>query len=78
MWENIPLWDNMFLLRCFSNPFSVSKVSLKINMMVKHLKESNKNWKIMTKSMIRCYLKSKFKCSIYMANQAIEKLYEDE
>lgn len=46
--------------------------------MVKHLKESNKNWKILTKSMIRTYLKGKFKCSTYMANQAIEKLYEDE
>lgn len=53
-------------------------MSLKIDMMVKHLKDSNNNWKIMTKSMIRCYLKDKFKCSIYMANQAIEKLYEDE
>jgi len=53
-------------------------MSLKIDMMVKHLKDSNKNWKIMTKSMIRCYLKDKFKCSAYMANQAIEKLYKDE
>ena len=53
-------------------------MSLKIDMMVEHLKESNKNWKILTKSMIRTYLKDKFKCSTYMAQKAVEKLHKDE
>ena len=78
MWENIPLWGNMFLFRCFNNLFGISQMSLKIDMMVKHLKESNKNWKILTKSMIRTYLKDKFKCSTYMAQKAVEKLHKDE
>jgi hypothetical protein len=46
--------------------------------MVEHVRAANKNWKIMSKRMIIIYLKGKFKCSTYMANQAVEKLYEDE
>ena len=53
-------------------------MSLKIDMMVEHLKESNKNWKILTKSMIISYLKDKFKCSTYMAQKAVEKLHKNE
>ena len=53
-------------------------MSIKIDMMVKHVKENNKDYKLFTKSMIRCYLKDKFKCSAYMAKQVIKKLFEDE
>jgi hypothetical protein len=53
-------------------------MSLKIDMMVNHLKESNKNWNIMTNSMIISYLKDKFKCSPYMARKAVEKLFNNE
>jgi hypothetical protein len=52
-------------------------MSIKIDMMVKHVKENNKDYKLFTKSMIRCYLKDKFKCSAYMANKAAEKLLEE-
>jgi hypothetical protein len=57
-------------------------MSLKIDMMVNHLRdhlrENNKNWKIMTKGMIISYLKDKFKCSPYMARKVVEKLFNNE
>jgi len=51
-------------------------MSLKINMMVKHLVENNKNYDIIKRSVIKNYLKEKFKCSDYMANKAIKKAFE--
>jgi hypothetical protein len=46
--------------------------------MVADIKENNKHYILMTKSMVRCYLIRKYKCSAYMANQAIKKLYKEE
>jgi len=57
--------------------FQIKSMSIKIDMMVKHVKENNKDYKLFTKSMIRCYLKDKFKCSTYMANQVIKKISEE-
>lgn len=53
-------------------------MSLKIDMMVEHVKATNKDWQIMPKGFIRFFLRDKFKCSHYMARKAVEKLFEDE
>ena len=53
-------------------------MSLKIDMMVEHLKATNKDWKLMPKRFVMLYLKSEFKCSTYMAQKAVEKLQKDE
>lgn len=53
-------------------------MSLKIDMMVEHVKATNKDWQIMPKGFIRFFLRDKFKCSPYMARKAVEKLFEDE
>jgi len=49
-------------------------MSLKVDLMVADIKENNKQYILMTKSMLRSYLMNKYKCSVYMANQAIKKL----
>ena len=53
-------------------------MSLKIDMMVEHLKATNKDWKLMPKRFVMLYLRSEFKCSTYMAQKAVEKLHKDE
>jgi hypothetical protein len=53
-------------------------MSLKIEMMVDHVKATNKDWKLMPKGFIRFYLRDKFKCSKYMARKAVQKLYDHE
>jgi hypothetical protein len=45
--------------------------------MVADIKENNKQYILMTKSMVRCYLIRKYKCSAYMANQAVKVLFPD-
>lgn len=61
-----------------TKPINQNKMSLKVDMMVDHLKSSGKNWKMLTKDMMVDYLKEKFKCSRYMAKKAVEKFYKDE
>ena len=53
-------------------------MSIKINAMVDDVKANNKDYKIMPKKIIQQYLVWKFKCSKYLANQAIKKLLENE
>ena len=53
-------------------------MSLKIDMMVNYVKDNNRDWKIMPKKIIANHLRIKFKCSIYMANVAVKKLFENE
>jgi hypothetical protein len=53
-----------------------NKMSIKIEMMIDHVKEKNKDYKIISKKTITAYLKSKFKCSNYMAKVAVDKLFE--
>ncbi len=52
-------------------------MSLKIDLMVADIKENNKQYILMTKSMVRSYLMHKYKCSAYMANQAVKVLFPD-
>ncbi len=51
-------------------------MSIKIEMMIDHVKEKNKDYKMISKKTITAYLKSKFKCSNYMARVAVDKLFE--
>lgn len=51
-------------------------MGLKIDMMVEHIKNHKKDWPEIPKEVLRFYLKDKFKCSSYMANEAIKKLFE--
>lgn len=53
-------------------------MSIKINAMVDDVKANNKEYIVMPKKIIQQYLVWKFKCSKYLANQAIKKLLENE
>jgi hypothetical protein len=46
--------------------------------MVADVQENNKQYVLMTKSLIKKYLMTKYKCSAYMANEAIKKLFKEE
>ncbi len=61
-----------------SHQLNQNKMSIKINAMVDDVKANNKDYKIMPKKIIQQYLVWKFKCSKYLANQAIKKLLENE
>jgi hypothetical protein len=52
-------------------------MSLKIDLMVADIQENNKQYILMTKSMVRSYLMHKYRCSAYMANQAVKVLFPD-
>jgi len=45
--------------------------------MVDDIKENNKQYVLMTKSLIKKYLMTKYNCSAYMANQAVKVLFPD-
>jgi len=51
-------------------------MSIKIEMMIDHVKEKNKDYKMISKKTITAYLRSKFKCSHYMARVAVDRLFE--
>ena len=53
-----------------------TKMSIKIEMMIDHVKEKNKDYKMISKKTITAYLRNKFKCSPYMARVAVDKLFE--
>ena len=53
-------------------------MSIKIEMMTSHVKEKNKDYKMISKKTIKAYLRNTFKCSPYMARVAVEKLFDDE
>lgn len=53
-------------------------MSIKVDLMVADVQENNKQYVLMTKSLIKKYLMTKYNCSPYMANQAIKKLYKEE
>jgi hypothetical protein len=53
-----------------------NKMSIKIEMMIDHVKEKNKDYKMISKKTITAYLRNKFKCSHYMARVAVDKLFE--
>ena len=53
-------------------------MSLKIDMMVNHLRENNKDYKIMSKKTLIAYTRDMFRCSPYMARKAVEKLFNNE
>lgn len=55
-----------------------SKTNLKMDMMVNHLKENNKDYKIISKKTLTAYTKDFFKCSPYMAKKAVEILLNNE
>lgn len=52
-------------------------MSIKIDMMVQDVINNNKDYKIMPAKLIKSYIRKKYKCSIYMANQVIKKLSEE-
>jgi hypothetical protein len=54
-----------------------NKMSIKIEMMIDHVKEKNKDYKMISKKTITAYLRNKFKCSPYMARVAVDKLFEE-
>lgn len=43
--------------------------------MINHIKEKNKDYKMISKKTITAYLRNKFKCSPYMAKVVIDKLF---
>ena len=49
-------------------------MSLKVNMMVEHIIKNNKNYDMINYTVMKQYLKDKFKCSDYMAHRVIKKL----
>ena len=51
-------------------------MSIKIEMMIDHVKEKNKDYRMISKKTITAYLRGKFKCSSYMARVAVDKLFE--
>jgi hypothetical protein len=53
-------------------------MSLKIDMMVNHLRENNKDYKIMSKKTLIAYTRDMFRCSPYMAKRAVEILLNNE
>lgn len=56
----------------------MGKTSLKVEMMVQYIKDNYKHYDHINKESLRDYLLMEFKCSVYMANQVIKKLFEDE
>ena len=50
-------------------------MSIKVEMMVDHIKNNNKHYVLMSKKTLKAYLRNRFKCSPYMANTAIDKLF---
>jgi hypothetical protein len=59
-----------------SGKINQTKMSIKIEMMIDHVKEKNKDYKMISKKTITAYLRNKFKCSPYMARVAVDKLFE--
>lgn len=53
-------------------------MSIKVEMMINHVKEKNKDYKMISKKTITAYLRNKFKCSPYMAKVVIDKLFDDD
>jgi hypothetical protein len=56
----------------------MEKTSLKLNMILNHLKGSGVNYKEMPDAGLKQYLKMKYKCSAYLVNQVMKKLAEDD
>ena len=54
----------------------MGKTSLKLNMILNHLKGSGVNYKEMPDAGLKQYLKMKHKCSAYLVNQVMKKLAE--
>ena len=61
-----------------SGKINQTKMSIKIEMMIDHVKEKNKDYKMISKKTITAYLRNKFKCSPYMAKVVIDKLFDDD
>lgn len=55
----------------------MGKSSLKLNMILEHLKSSGVNYKEMPDPALKQYLKMKYKCSAYYVNQVMKKLSEE-
>jgi hypothetical protein len=60
-----------------SGKINQNKMSIKIEMMIDHVKEKNKDYKMISKKTITAYLRGKFKCSSYMARVAVDRLFEE-
>lgn len=54
----------------------MGKTSLKLNMIIEHIKASGVNYTEMTDVALKKYLKKRYKCSDYLANQVFTKLLE--
>jgi hypothetical protein len=52
-------------------------MSIKIEMMVKDIKDNNKDYKKMHKNTIKSYLKIRYKCSAYLAKKVVEILFAE-
>lgn len=55
----------------------MGKTSLKLNMILEHLKSIGFNYKETPDDALKKYLKRQYRCSTYMANQVIKKLAEE-
>jgi hypothetical protein len=51
-------------------------MSLKIQIIVNDIIDNNKDYKIIPSDIIKSYIKQKFKCSSYQANQVIKMINE--
>lgn len=52
------------------------KMSLKIKTIVEAVIKDNKDYKIFSDMMLRSYIKTKYKCSTYLANKVIKELHD--
>jgi hypothetical protein len=50
-------------------------MSIKINLMVDHIKNNKSNYNLLSKKNLKDYIIKKYKCSSYMAETTIEKLF---
>lgn len=53
-------------------------MSLKIDMIAHDIKVKNPNYKLFLRKEFKAYIRKKYKCSAYMANQVLETLFEND
>lgn len=52
------------------------RMSLKVKMILEELIKENRDYGIFSDRIIRSYIKAKYRCSTYLANQVIKALHD--
>lgn len=55
-----------------------TKPSLKIDIIIHDIKVNNPNYKLFLHKEFKAYIRKKYKCSAYMANQVLEILFKND